>query len=187
MGAAAALHPYCSETLMENHCMWNARGNSEWAMLSHAPDCFINDSSGATLLIDLLDSLDENVSSLLLPTFIFEQPDATAVIFPDLTAADIFETFVIRRCAMLLASRHMPIFDPHDVSVALVHEELTAIGGRQYTAALAVHHYFQLFSSRGSDNLEWGVSSGHKEPYCKDRSMSRIGKVILGLLQSVKT
>ena len=76
---------------MENHCMWNARGSAEWVMLIHAPDCFINDSPGAPLLLQLLDSLDHGISSLLLPTFVFENPSNYKYI--NVTAADIFVIF----------------------------------------------------------------------------------------------
>ena len=175
--------PYCSETLMENHCMWNARGAAEWVMLIHAPDCFVNDSPGSPALLELLDLLDQGVSSLLLPTFVFENPDIYKYV--NVTAADIFGLFTKRRCPMLLASRHMPIFDPHDVSVAFVHEELTASGLRQYTAAIAVHQYFQIFSSRASENLEWSAYDGQMIPYCEDSSMAAIGPVVHDFLQEL--
>ena len=179
--AATRLSPYCSETLMENHCMWNARGTAEWVMLIHAPDCFVNESPGAPALLQLLDTLDDSISSLLLPTFVFENPPNYEYV--NVTAADIFHIFTQRRCPMLLASRHMPIFDPHDVAVGLVHEELTASGARQYTAAIAVHHYFQLFSGRGSGNLEWSEHAGNAVPYCEDSSMAAMGQVVHDLLQ----
>ena len=86
---------------------------------------------------------------------------------------------------MLLASRHMPIFDPHDVSVAFVHEELTASGQRQYTAAIAVHHYFQLFSTRGTENLEWSQHAGNAVPHCEDSSMAAIGEVVRDFLREL--
>ena len=163
--------------------MWNARGSAEWVMLIHAPDCFINDSPGAPLLLQLLDSLDHGISSLLLPTFVFENPSNYKYI--NVTAADIFVVFTQRRCPMLLASRHMPIFDPHDVSVAFVHEELSASGARQYTAAMAVHHYFQLFSTRSTDELQWSEYAGKTVPYCVDDSMVGMGSVVHELLQEL--
>ena len=168
---------------MNNHCMWNARGTSEWVILIHAPDCFINDSPGAPLLLELLDSLDHQTSALLLPTYIFENP--INVKFNNVTAAHIFTHFTQRRCPMLLASRHMPIFDPHHVSVSIVHEELTASGQRQYTAAIAVHHYFQLFSTRATENLEWSDYAGKKIPYCEDNSMVAMGSLVHDLLQEL--
>ena len=168
-------------------------------MLIRAPDCFINDSPGAPLLLKLLDSLDHGISSLLLPTFVFENPSNYKYI--NVTAPDIFVVFTQRRCPMLLASRHMPIFDPHDVSVAFVHEELSASGARQhayhlppmivcnrvcmYTAATAVHHYFQLFSTRGSDELQWSEYTGKTVPYCVDGSMVGMGSVVYELLQEL--
>ena len=163
--------------------MWNARGTAEWVILIHAPDCFVNDSPGAPVLLELLDSLDHGISSLLLPTVVFENPANQK--FVNVTAADIFPLFTQRRCPMLLASRHMPIFDPHDVSVTFTHEELTASGERQYTAAIAVHHYFQLFSTRGSENLEWSAHAGKEIPYCEDSSMAAIGNVVHDLLQEL--
>ena len=182
---AAQSLPYCSQTLIENHCMWNARGTAEWVMLISAPDCFVNDSPGAPLLLELLDSLEHRISALLLPTFVFENPDNNS--FSGATAPDIFTVFTKRRCPMLLAIRHMPIFDPHDVSVAFVHEELIKATDtkRQYTAAIAVHHYFQLFSSRASDDLKWSTYTGIKVPYCEDRSMAQIGDVVRHLLKDI--
>ena len=172
--------------MMNNHCLWNARGSAEWVILIHAPDCFVNDSPGSPVLLDALDSLSPSISSLLLPTVVFENPGVAAYNFINVTAPDMFLTFVKRRCPMLLASRHMPVFDPHEVSVSLIHEELAATGSRQYTAALVVHHYFQLFSVRGSENLEWSASNVLDVPYCEDRSLVPVAAKIFRLLQSVK-
>jgi hypothetical protein len=182
--AAAQTLPYCSQTLAENHCMWNARGTAEWVMLISAPDCFVNDSPGAPVLLKLLDSLEHRVSALLLPTFVFENPGNNS--YKDATAPDIFTSFTKRRCPMLLSSRHMPIFDPHDVSVSFVHEEVTKAGDtqRRYTATAAVHHYFQLFSSRASDDLKWTSYSGDV-PYCEDSSMAHVADVVRHLLANI--
>jgi hypothetical protein len=183
--AFARTQPYCSETLMNNHCMWNARGTAEWVMLIHAPDCFINDSPGAPVLLGLLDSLDDNINTLLLPTFIFENPKHYTYV--NVTAPDIFTLFTTRRCPMLYASRHMPVFDPHDVSVAMVHEALTATGKQQYTAAMAVHHYFQLFTGRSSDDLEWSAPIGTEQiPYCEDSTMAAMSSIVRYLLQDLE-
>ena len=154
-------------------------------MLISAPDCFVNDSPGAPLLLELLDSLEHRVSALLLPTFVFENPNNNSFIHA--SAPEIFTAFTKRRCPMLLSSSHMPIFDPHDVAVAFVHEELTKAAGttRQYTASLAVHHYFQLFSSRGSDDLKWSTYTGMAVPYCEDRSMVHAGNVVRELLKQI--
>lgn len=154
-------------------------------MLVHAPDCFVNDSPGAPVLLDLLDSLEHGIGALLLPTFVFENPDNNA--FTNVTAPDIFTSFTKRRCPMLFSERHMPIFDPHDVYVSFVHEELTKGTGikRHYTAAIAVHHYFRLFSTRVSDNLKWSVYVGKIVPYCEDGSMAAVGDIVRQLLKNI--
>ena len=66
---------YCTETLLENLCVWDARGvAAEWAMLIHAPNCFLNDDAGMPVLLGLLDSMDNAKSSLMMPTYVFEFP-----------------------------------------------------------------------------------------------------------------
>ena len=87
---------------------------------------------------------------------------------------------------MLYASRHMPVFDPHEVSFAFVHEALTATGRQQYTAAMAVHHYFQLFTSRSSDDLEWSADGAEPIPYCEDSSVAPMSSVVYELLEDLR-
>jgi hypothetical protein len=173
----AAQHVYCSETTMENHCLWRARGVAEWAILIHAPDVFVNDLAGAPKLLGLLDSLELHYGSLLLPTYIFEFPVGRTGLGQHVSAADIFSTFTTRVCPMMLPFRHVPVLDPHLVSVAYVHEPFDynrstgRFALRRYTAAFAVHHYYQMFTSRTSQ-FEWGSDGALNPVLCDDVSMS---------------
>ena len=186
--------PYCTETLMENQCLWNARGISEWAMLIHAPDCFMNDAPGLPVLFGLLDSMDHSKSSLLLPTYLFEFAwDASMPARKNAsTAADIFTIFNSRVCSMLNAYRHMPVIDPHMIQVALVHEAFDGFDteSRVYTASLAVNHYFQLFSSRTSasiltaDGMLYSILDDGSVAYCVDDRMAHVAGIVSSLLES---
>jgi hypothetical protein len=183
-------HVYCSETLMNNHCMWQARGVSEWAILIHAPDVFVNDIAGAPKLFGLLDSLEPQFGSLMLPTYVFETP-GQASLANHTSAADLFSFFTTRACAMLLPLRQVPVFDPHMVSVTYVHEPFDydyssgRFSMRIYTAAFAVHHYMQMFSSRmfvwGDD---WAMMEGNalSPAHCSDMSMTHASFHVRALL-----
>jgi hypothetical protein len=184
----AGQHVYCSETTMENHCMWRARGVAEWAILIHAPDVFVNDLAGAPKLLGLLDSLELQYGSLMLPTFIFEVPVGQMRVGKHVNAAGIFSTFTTRVCPMMLPFRHVPVLDPHLVSVAYVHEPFDYDHSarqfvlRRYTAALAVHHYYQMFTSRTSQ-FEWGSDGALNPVHCDDFSMSHASFHVQRLLQ----
>jgi hypothetical protein len=189
---ATRILPYCTETLLENQCIWNARGFSEWAMLIHAPDCFVNDAPGLPALFRLLDSMDYSKASLLLPTYLFEYPSSASVPARsnDTVAADIFTIFNYRICAMFNAWRHMPVVDPHLVQATIVHEPFDNLttDSRVYTASLAVHHYFQLFSSRTSGNILTAdamllADSDGTLAYCVDDSMSHVSSIMRTLLE----
>lgn len=185
--------PYCTETLIENQCLWKARGISEWVMLIHAPDCFMHEAPGLPVLFGLLDSMDHAKSSLLLPTHLFEFAWDTPMPARKnaSTAADIFTTFNIRVCSMLNAYRHMPVFDPHMIDVALVHEAFDSFDteSRVFTASLAVNHYFQLFSSRTSASLLTGDGMlthtlDGSVVHCVDNRMAHVAGVVSSLLES---
>jgi hypothetical protein len=184
----AAQHVYCSETTMENHCLWRARGVAEWAMLIHAPDIFVNDLAGAPKLLALLDSLELHFGSLMLPTYIFEFPVGQMPVSHHVSAADVFSTYTTRVCPMMLPFRHVPVLDPHLVSVSFVHEPIDYDGStrhfalRRYTAAFAVHHYYQMFTSRTSQ-FEWGSDGALNPVYCNDFSMSHASFHVRKLLQ----
>jgi hypothetical protein len=173
--------------------MWSARGVSEWAMLVHAPDCFLNDAPGLPALFHILDSLDHSKSNLLLPTYLFEfAGDALPQALQNAsTAADIFTIFNKRVCSMLNAYRNMPILDPHMVQATLVHEAFDGFDTerRSYTASLAVNHYFQLFSSRTSAHVLTGDGMLHSDVdgsvvYCTDTSMAHVTGAVASLLES---
>jgi hypothetical protein len=184
--------PYCAETLMENQCLWKARGISEWAMLVHAPDCFLNDAPGLPVLFGHLDSMDHSKSSLLLPTYLFEfASDASMPARKNAsTAADIFTTFNSRVCSMLNAYRHLPVIDPHMIQVALVHEAFDGFDteSRVYTATLAVNHYFQLFSSRTSASILTAdgmiQSNDGTVAYCVDDRMAHVAGIVSSLFET---
>ena len=185
--------PTCTETLINNQCVWNARGLSEWAMLIHSPDCFVNDAPGLPTLFSLLDSTDYSKASVLLPTYLFEFPSSAPAPARsnDTTAADIFTFFNYRICAMFNAWRHMPVVDPHLIQATIVHESFDNLttDSRVYTASLAVHHYFQLFSSRTSGNILTEdammlFDADGTLAYCKDESMSHVSGVVRSLLKA---
>jgi hypothetical protein len=172
--------------------MWNARGTSEWAMLIHAPDCFLNDEPGLGSLLGLLDSLDPSKSSLMLPTVVFGRPQhgSSTACANGCTAADIFKVFNSRACAALCSYRHVPVFDPHMVQVSRVHEALDgfSVDARAYTASLAVHHYVNFFSDREMRSI-FSISSdgiiklwNGSVPMCADTRMSEVSTILSQML-----
>ncbi len=185
-------HPYCTETLLENQCLWKARGVSEWAMLIHAPDCFVNDAPGLPTLFGLLDSMDHSKSSLLLPTYLFENPFSDVpMVASRTTAADLFTIFSRRVCPMLNSYRHMPVIDPHMIHVSLVHIALDEFNleARMYTASIAVNHYIQMFSDRTARQIEalaldgMQLYSNESVDYCTDDSMLHVSEIVSSMLE----
>jgi hypothetical protein len=187
---SSATHPYCTETLLENQCLWKARGVSEWVFFVHAPDCFLNDAPGLPKLFGLLDSMDHSKSVLLLPTYLFEFASVPARKNAS-TAADIFTVFNVRVCSMLNAYRHVPVLDPHMIQVAMSHEAFDNFDteSRVYTASLAVNHYFQLFTSRTSaatlsaDGMLYLYQDG-TVVYCIDDRMAHVAGIVSSLLET---
>jgi len=191
----SAKQPYCTETLLENQCLWTARGISEWVILIHAPDCFVNDAPGLPTLFGLLDSMDHSKSSLLLPTYLFEFPSSDVPIVARktasrTTAADLFTIFSRRVCPMLNSYRHMPVIDPHMIHVSLVHIAIDEFNleARMYTASIAVNHYFQMFSDRtarqigalSKDGMQ--LYSNDSVDYCTDDSMLHVSEIVSSML-----
>jgi len=190
---ASRKHPYCTETLINNQCLWNSRGISEWAILIHAPDCFLNDAPGLPTLFGLLDSMDHAKSSLLLPTVLFEMvPGAPIPQGGNLsTAADIFTVFNNRVCAMLNGYRHVPVFDPHMIYVSIVHDALdSTLETTLYTASLSVNHYIQMFSNRTSQQTAMLTIDGMLRypngsvDYCIDNRMAHVTSIISSFLET---
>jgi hypothetical protein len=189
---ATRKYPYCTETL-ENQCLWNSRGNSEWAMLIHAPDCFLNDSPGLPKLFGLLDSMDHSKSSLLLPTVLFEAAPGERI--PQggnsSSAADIFTVFNSRVCSILNGCRHVPVFDPHMINVSIAHSAIdVTLEAQTHTATLAVNHYIQMFSNRTSQHASALTGDGmllhpNGSPhYCIDSSMAHLTAIMSSLLET---
>ncbi len=186
--------PYCTETLLENQCVWNSRGIAEWAILIHAPDCFLNDSPGMPVLLGLLDSMDHAKSSLMMPTFLFEFPldmQSMPVRKMNSTARDIFTFFNVRACPILNAFRHLVVVDPHFIHVTRVHEALDGfkLHARLYTASVAVNHHIQLFSGQTARQLAAISSDGMPRypngsvDHCVDERMFHVSEVVSLLLQ----
>ncbi|CAF5175555.1 unnamed protein product, partial [Rotaria magnacalcarata] len=67
--------PFCSETMMGNQCLWQHRGLSEWVILIHAPDDFLNDFAGAPTLRKYLEAIKNTTSLTLLTTLAFGHPN----------------------------------------------------------------------------------------------------------------
>jgi hypothetical protein len=188
---AAHQGTYCAETLLENHCVWNSRGISEWAMLVHAPDCFLSDSPGLPGLFGLLNSMDHAKSTLLLPTVLFAMPPESSI--PKggnlSTAADVFTVFNTRVCALLNCYRHVPVFDPHMIYVSQVHDAHDfTLESRTFTASLYVNHYIHMFSSRSSESVMGYTHDGMlrypngSHDYCIDNRMAHVTGVVRSLL-----
>jgi hypothetical protein len=193
---ATRKHPYCTQTLVENQCLWRARGISEWAMLIHSPDCFVNDAPGLPKLFGLLDSMDYSKSSLLLPTYLFEFPLSDVPIVARKTASrttavDLFTIFSRRVCPMLNSYRHMPVIDPHMIHVSLVHIAIDEFNleARMYTASIAVNHYFQMFSDRTAHQIGailkdgMHIYSNDSVDYCTDDSMLHVSEILSSMLE----
>ncbi|CAF4003831.1 unnamed protein product, partial [Rotaria sordida] len=113
---------YCSETMMENQCLWQNRGLSEWVMLIHAPDNFLNDFARAPTLINYLNTIKHTIALSLLTTFAFGHPNVT--ISKQQPANTLFETVTIRECGPFLYGRHLPIANPRQVMMLFVHVAL---------------------------------------------------------------
>jgi hypothetical protein len=188
--------PNCYETLLNNQCLWTARGTSEWTMLIHAPDCFVNDAPGLPKLFGLLDSMDHSKSSLLLPTYLFEFPSSDVPMLARntasrTTAADLFTIFNRRVCPMLNSYRHMPVIDPHMIHVSRVHEALDDFNleARMYTASIAVNHYIQIFSDRTARQIgALSIDGMQRHPngsvdYCTDDGMSHVSEIVSSMLE----
>ncbi len=85
----------------------------------------------------------------------------------------------------------MPVVDPHLVQATIVHEPFDNLttDSRVYTASLAVHHYYQLFSSRTSgdiltsDGMLLRDSADETLVYCADDSMSHVSGIVKTLLE----
>ena len=182
-------NPYCTETLLNNQCVWNSRGITEWAMLVHAPDCFLNDAPGLPTLFGLLDNMDHAKTSLLLPTVLFTAPHGPQSVKSS-AAVDIFTVFSSRVCALLNCYRHVPVFDPHLTYVTSVHASFNAKDSVAYTASLAVNHYIQMFSSRPSEGVAVYTDDGMfrypngSHDYCIDARMAHVTGIMASLLKT---
>jgi hypothetical protein len=184
--------PYCTETLVNNQCIWNSRGVAEWAMLIHAPDCFLNDAPGLPTLFGLLDNMDHSKASLLLPTVVFAAPHGA----PNpqggksSRATDIFTVFNSRLCSLLNCYRHVPVFDPHLTNVAAQHASYNTKDSETYTASLAVNHYVQMFSSRPSTDIAAFTDDGMfrypngSHDYCVDDRMAHVTGIMASVLKT---
>jgi hypothetical protein len=190
---ATGARPYCTQTLVENQCVWNSRGAAEWAMLVHAPDCFLNDAPGLPTMFGLLDAMDHSKATLLLPTVLFAA--AHGAPNPEggqsSTAPDVFSVFNSRVCALLNCYRHMPVLDPHLTHVTAVHFALAdSQETRTYTAALAVNHYVQMFSNRLSREVAAYTDDGmYRHPngshdFCFDDRLAHVTGIMTELLKT---
>jgi hypothetical protein len=188
--------PSCYETMINNQCVWDARGVAEWAMLIHAPDCFLNDDAGMPVLLALLDSMHYTKSSLMMPTYLFEFPSGMQQMpapQKGSTAASVFTYFNVRACQMLNSHRHLVVVDPHLVHVTRVHEALDGNNSqaRLYTASVAVNHYIQMFSIRTATEMAAAISrdgmrvyDNGSVPHCVDEGMYHVSHVVSSLIES---
>jgi hypothetical protein len=140
---------YCSETYMENQCLWEARGRSEWAMLLHAPDNFLADVPGAHKLFGYLDSKPHSFPGIPIYVRLFYGKDEDNVNHTH--ASEVFSSiqqFISTQCRV----RSVPIVDPHICLGLFVHVE--SVGGIcprlacQDPPTSWVNHYMTMFRRR---------------------------------------
>jgi hypothetical protein len=169
---------YCSETMMENQCLWQHRGLSEWVMLIHSPDNFLNDFAGAPTLIRYLDDIENKTALTLLTTLVFGHSNVT--IPKQKHANNLFETIGIRECSPIYRSRSLPVANPREVMMLFVHvalEPFDRIPTTVDACPVNVNHYvtmFQLRSIHGTplkDNM-----------FCNDSTLHEKTKSYLSLL-----
>ena len=138
---------YCAETLMENQCIWNSRGISEWAMLVHAPDNFLRpvglDSDG---LYKTLDSF-RNLDMVRIPTYIYMSEKSENHLLSHKSAIKILQ-IKRRRCNLIARFRHLPLENPRKVHGLFVHtclDPFCTSKSMLVTDLLSVNHYFTIY------------------------------------------
>lgn len=159
---------YCSETMMENQCVWQSRGVSEWAMLIHAPDNYLNDRAGLPNLMAYLNKLNNTMAMILLNTMIYGHPNLT--VSKQEHAYQLFETIQIRECQPFGPGRHLPLVNPRKVLALFVHfamEPFNSVPMLLDVCPVFVNHYVTMFRERS-------VHMGSADPsrqYCVDSSL----------------
>ena len=173
---------FCSETMMENQCIWQHRGWSEWVMLIHAPDNYLNDVAGAATLLTYLDSIQNRVALTLLTTLVFGRSNVTITKQPH--ASELFRTITTRECQPILFIRHLPVANPRQVMVLFVHEPIPPFNHIPVTTnecPAQVNHYVTMFRAR---SIHGTALPDHM--FCHDRTLAdKIGSNIT-LLRAAK-
>ena len=170
--------PFCSETMMENQCLWQHRGLSEWVMLIHAPDNFLNDFAGAPTLIEYLDNIKNTTALALLTTLAFGYPNVT--IPRQKQASGLFETMIVRERRPIYSRRHLPIANPREVLMLFVHvalEPFDRVLMRIDDCPVKVNHYITMFHPRSIHETPL-----HNTMFCNDTTLLRKTKPYLSLL-----
>ena len=140
---------FCCETMMENQCVWQHRGLSEWVMLIHAPDNYLNDVAGAATLLTHLESIQNRVALTLLTTLVFGKP--TITLANQSHASDLFRTITTRECQPVLFIRHLPVANPRQVMMLFVHEPMPPFDRIPFITnecPAQVNHYVTMFHAR---------------------------------------
>lgn len=157
---------YCAETMMENQCIWQSRGFSEWAMLIHGPDNFLNDNFGAPNLLKYLDQVKNRSIAILLTTVVFGAMNMT--ISKQKHAIDLFEIVKLRECNPIISGRHLPIVDPRKAIILFVHavsKPFNHVATSKNECPVLVNHYVTMFDQRSIHPPDQVVS------YCHDASL----------------
>ncbi|CAF1031953.1 unnamed protein product [Adineta steineri] len=169
---------YCAQTMMENQCLWKHRGLSEWVMLIHSPDNFLNDFAGAPTLTAYLDSIQHNTSLTLLTTLIFGHPNIT--IPKQQHANNLFKVIVSRACDPLRSHRHLPVANPREVMMLFVHNAMAPFHKIPTTinnCSAKVNHYVTMFRVRSTDTSE------RNKTFCNDNTLYKKSRSYLSLLR----
>ncbi|CAF1066557.1 unnamed protein product [Adineta steineri] len=163
---------------MENQCLWKHRGLSEWVMLIHSPDNFLNDFAGAPTLTAYLDSIQHNTSLTLLTTLIFGHPNIT--IPKQQHANNLFKVIVSRACDPLRSHRHLPVANPREVMMLFVHNAMAPFHKIPTTinnCSAKVNHYVTMFRVRSTDTSE------RNKTFCNDNTLYKKSRSYLSLLR----
>ncbi|CAF2129106.1 unnamed protein product [Rotaria magnacalcarata] len=158
--------PFCSETMIGNQCLWQHRGLSEWVMLIHAPDNFLNDFAGAPTLRKYLEAIKNTTSLTLLTTLAFGHPNQS---IPQQHSSRLFQGILTRECQPIYTGRHLPIANSRKVMMLFVHvalEPFHDILVAVNKCPTQVNHYITMFRVRSIHN-----KTPTDNMLCKDQTL----------------
>ena len=173
--------PFCSETMMENQCVWQHRGLSEWVMLIHAPDNFLNDVAESKTLRTYLETKKQAVPLILLTTLAFGHPNRT---IPKQHSSQLFHSMIIRECQPITIQRHLPLVNPRKVMMLFVHvalEPFHNVPTILNECPVQVNHYITMFHLRSIH-----ATAPPDNMFCLDSSLDNKTASYISLFQQQK-